>query len=272
MAVPARPFLVFSSVGPHSCHLQWLRGRANFDLALVDYAGGCPSSPEYFLWRHPGTKWPNLAWLARHWPQLEQYRMVAVLDDDLQIEGEALDTAFQLCQQHGLWLAQPSLRLGSAFSWTFTLQRPYLRLRYTGFVENGLTILRLADLPPLLPLLEEAGSGYGLDWILPHLLQAPPRTIAVLDEVCAFHPGRAPALDQVWTRAEQAEQGLALCRKYAAPMLAPREDGYLLNARGQAWVEEGASPALVYASAHRFVLHQMAAVIQRFQPAPGIES
>jgi len=267
-----KPFLVFSSVGPDSRHPGWQRGGRTFDLALVDYAGGCPESPEYRLWRREGTKWPNLAYLAEAWPELLDYSAVAVLDDDLEITGEALDRAFELFQEHGLWLAQPSLRLGSAFSWTFTLQRPYLSLRFSGFVENNATLLRGQDLPGLLPLFAQTLSGYGLDWILPQLLQAPPRRVAVLDDICAFHPPRRPALDQLWTRQEQERQGLELCRRLGARPLEPSEDGFVLNARGRAWVAQGATPELVYASAHRFVLHQMASVIATFKPRPGIES
>ena len=272
MADGPRPFLVFSSVGPDSRHLQWLRGRRTFDVALVDYAGGCAESNDYRLWRRAGTKWPNLAYLGSQWPDLSRYQAVAVLDDDLQIEGADLDRAFELFRDYGLWLAQPSLRLDSAFSWTFTLQRPYLALRYTGFVENGLTLLRGQDLPGLLSLFAEARSGYGLDWILPSFLKAPPRSIAVLDEVCAYHPPRLPALDQHWTREEQERHGLDLCRRYQVRPLEPSEDGFELSARGRAWAAQGTAPAVIYATAHRFVLHQMASVIQSFQSRPGIET
>lgn len=272
MTEQLRPFLVFSSVGPNSRHQSWLRGRQTFDVALIDYAGECAQSPDYRLWRRAGTKWPNLAYLAEVWPSVHRYSALAVLDDDLEISGESLDRAFQLFKEHRLRLAQPSLRLGSAFSWTFTLQRPYLSLRYSGFVENNATILRAADLPRLLPVFSETQSGYGLDWILPQLLEAQPGTVAVLDDVSAFHPPRRPALDQLWSRAEQEQQGLGLCRRYQVRPLEPSEHGFVLNARGRAWVAQGATPELVYAAAHRFVLHQMGPVIATFRPRPGIES
>jgi len=239
---------------------------------MVDYAGECPESADYLLWRRTGTKWPNLAYLAEIWPELYKYSAVAVLDDDLEISGESLNRAFELFQEHGLWLAQPSLQLGSFFSWSFTLQRPYLSLRFSGFVENNATMLRTQDLPGLLALFSETLSGYGLDWILPQILQAPPRTVAVIDEISVFHPARRPALDQLWSRAEQRRQGLDLCRRYQARPLEPSEHGFVLNARGQTWVAQGATPELVYATAHRFVRHQMASVIDTFGTTPGIES
>ncbi len=272
MAESARPFLVVSSVGPDSRHPQWLQGRRGFDLALIDYAGGCPESPDYRLWRRKGAKWPNLAYLSEVWPHLRGYAAVAVLDDDLQLDGVALDRAFELFEQHGLWLAQPSLRLDSAFSWTFTLQRPYLALRFTGFVENGLTLLRGQDIAPLTEVFAQAQSGYGLDWILPRLLKVPARKVAVLDEVCAFHPPRHPALDQHWSRAEQERHGLELCRRYGVKPLDPSEEGFVLNARGRAWEAQGTPAEVIYATAHRFVLHQMTSVIQKFRPRSGLES
>lgn len=267
MAKSSRPFLVFSSVGPDWRAEPWLRGRSRFDLAVVDYAGACPESEQYRLWRRPGSKWQNLAYLCQQ-EELHGYAAVAVLDDDLQIEGEALETAFRLFLRHGLWLAQPSLRIDSQFSWSFTLQRPYLSLRYTGFVENGLTILRGQDLPRLLPVLAQTESGYGLDWVLPQFLGVPPRGVAVLDEVCAFHPRRQPALDAHWTRQEQEQQGLELCRRFGASPLEPSEHGFVLNARGLEWVAQGGIPEEIYATAHRFVLHQAGPVIRTFRNAP----
>jgi hypothetical protein len=249
---------------------MWLQEGGNFDVALVDYeVGGClEPDPAYRLWQRCGTKWPNLDYLIETWPSLCDYRAVAVFDDDLCLSGAQISRAFELFEQHQLWLAQPSLRLDSAFSWTFTLQRPYLSLRYTGFVENGLTLMRGADLMSLRHVFRQALSGYGLDWALPQLLRAPAGKVAVLDEVACYHPPRPSALDRHWDRSEQARQGQELCQQLGVDCLDPEEFGFVLNERGQAWARE-ASAEVVYAAAHRFVLHQMRHQIEKFRPLPG---
>lgn len=269
MAVRPGSCLVFSSVGQHSSHSRWLKGARRFDLVLVDYEGNCPEAPDYKLWRRAGTKWENLAFLAEVWPALQEYDVVACLDDDLVLDGPALQAVFEVILEHDLRLAQPSLRLDSAFSWSFTLQRPFLKLRFVGFVENGLTFFRGRDLACLLPVCRQARSGYGLDWVLPKLLQAGPRSVAVVDEVCAYHPARPSDLDRRWSREQQRQQGLELCQQFGAEELEPSEAGFILNARGQAWVEQGGTPELVYAAAHRFVLHEMGPVLRTFRPVKG---
>ena len=270
MALRTRPFLVFSSVGAQSCHPLWLQGERNFDLALVDYepGGSRPLQPDPWLWQRPGTKWPNFDFLVEQWPEISEYAAIAVFDDDLHLSGGDISRLFGLFEEHQLWLAQPSLRLDSAFSWTFTLQRPYLTLRYSGFVENGLTLLRGADLARLRPAFALARSGYGLDWALPQLLHAPHGKVAVIDEVACYHPPRSSSLDRHWDREEQALQGEQLCAQLGVECLDPEEFGFVLNERGRAWAAE-ASSEIVYAAAHRFVLHQMRHQIEKFRPPPG---
>jgi len=271
MAEPARPFLVFSSVGPQSRHRLWLQDKGNFDVALVDYepGGSCTPQPEeYRLWQRPGFKWPNLDYVLEVWPEISEYAAVAVFDDDLCLTAETISRTFELFEEHQLWLAQPSLRWDSDFSWTFTLQRPYLTLRHTGFVENGLTLLRGVDLPRLRSAFALARSGYGLDWALPQLLKAPVGKVAVLDEVVCYHPPRNSALDRHWDRDEQALQGIELCQKLGVEALDPQEFGFVLNESGRRWAAES-SPEIVYAAAHRYVLHQMRQVIEKFRPLPG---
>ncbi len=238
--------------------MQWLQGRVNFDLALVDYESEpCwLADSRWTLLHHHGTKWPNFEHYLNCFPGAQQYQGIAVLDDDLQVSGDELSQAFELFQYHQLWLAQPSLRPGSAYSWAFTLQRPYLRLRYTSFVENGLTLLRGQDLQRLRPAFGLARSGYGLDWALPQLLGAGSEQVAVLDEVAVYHPPRDSSLDKVWQRQEHRQHGLELCQALGVAPLAPQEFGYVLNAAGQRWAQECGDPEVVYTAATRFVHHQ----------------
>jgi hypothetical protein len=229
----------------------------NFDLCLVDYENEAhwPADPRWAIWHHPGAKWPNFEHFLEHFPQAHNYGAIAVLDDDLEVSGDELSLAFELFHVHQLRLAQPSLRLGSSFSWRFTLQRPYLTLRYTSFVENGLSLLRGQDLERLRPAIRLARSGFGLDWALPQILGVDRKQVAVLDEVAVYHPSRQSSLDKIWPRPEHQQHGLELCRALGVRPLQPQEFGYLLNPAGQRWARECGDPDAVYAAATRFVHH-----------------
>ena len=90
----------------------------------------------------------------------------------------------------------------------------------------------------------------------------------MLDEVACYHPARQSALDLCWDREEQVRQGEQLCHRWGIQAMQPQEFGYVLNESGQRWADQ-ANPAIVYAAAHRFVLHQMRHVIEKFRPIPG---
>jgi hypothetical protein len=75
-------------------------------------------------------------------------------------------------------------------------------------------------------------------------------------------------LDRHWDRDEQALQGIELCQKLGVEALDPQEFGFVLNESGRRWAAES-SPEIVYAAAHRYVLHQMRQVIEKFRPLPG---
>lgn len=184
--------LVILRAGDCSLHPQWLAGeRRTFDL-FVSYYGDQPdlhraSCDRYE--RRKGPKWSCIADLLREQPELiDGYDAVWFPDDDLAVDTDAINRMFALFHGLGLGLAQPALAAGSYHTWAFLLQRPEHLLRYSEFVEVMAPIFTLPALRICLPSFSESRSGWGLDWVWPHLL-ADRQTfpIGVIDATPVLH-------------------------------------------------------------------------------------
>lgn len=62
-------------------------------------------------------------------------------------------------------------------------------LRYVNMVEIMAPIFEMELFDRMVrPTLFDAYFGWGLDWLWPALLSYPPDKVAVIDEVCVYHP------------------------------------------------------------------------------------
>src|SRR6185436_6910282 len=108
-------------------------------------------------------------------------------DDDLSTDGPTINRMFDLFQAHDLWLAQPALAAGSHVSHLITAVVPGARVRFTNFVEIMCPIFSRHALNVLGPTFAGSISGWGLDFVWPHLLGLPENRIAILDETSVLH-------------------------------------------------------------------------------------
>ncbi|WP_119155607.1 hypothetical protein [Caldimonas tepidiphila] len=184
--------LIIVRAGDRSLHREWTAGEdRDFDL-FVSYYGskGTPwlYDGEYHEHR-PGPKWPCLAELLAEQPELiERYDAFWLPDDDISASTEVIDRMFALFHGFGLALAQPALTRDSYYSWDFLLQRPECVLRHTRFVEVMVPIFGRGALRACLPSFAESHSGWGLDWLWPHLCDdGRPERFAILDATPVRH-------------------------------------------------------------------------------------
>ena len=107
--------LVVAAVGDATQHELWLSDapQASWDLVLLYYGASptftCAECLRVLPMR--GAKWYLLHQLTQRpdWRQLaEQYRYIALPDDDLIMDTQAINVVFKLMEQHELELAQPS--------------------------------------------------------------------------------------------------------------------------------------------------------------------
>lgn len=223
------PDLVFASVGSRSVHRLWSRGLRprSFDLVLVDYAG---SGERYrddadLVLARPGTKLENFCWAHdAHLDGVEAWRQVLLLDDDIEIDADGIARLFAIMAERRLWLAGPAYLPGSQARWPIMLQDPTAELRYTNYVESGVTAFAIEALARLMPLMRGNRSGWGLDMIYSRVLGDPAERIAVIDATPCRHPYRSdPEMDQVMTRLEMQADGQGLLDTFL--------DGRMLEAR-----------------------------------------
>lgn len=188
---PPRPYLVFTSAGRHANLSHWLPGR-NFDLWVTYYGPGENPYARVAEIHHSrsGSKFQNLAFAYRQWRDLlARYRAIMVMDDDVLISGAAISRLFELREELGLWLLQPAFHPRGKISHPITEVRPWLRLRYTSFVEMTCPLFARDKLFDFLEVYDPALVGFGMDWWFLHTLgPAAEGRVAIVDEVTCVNP------------------------------------------------------------------------------------
>lgn len=194
----------------------------------------CESCDSLYLMQ--GTKWGQIDMLSqsRDWEALlKSYSAIMFADDDLGMSTHVLNRAFEIFEEQGLQLAQPSVcrHPNSGSQQAVVHQKEGLLLRHTAFVEIMAPIFSTNVLRgPLARALRGGHSGWGLDHIWPHLLGYPHKGIAVIDEVCMTHPIQQPNKQSVYAR--KRPDGLdpwgeytMLCAKYGVTETVWRQAG-----------------------------------------------
>jgi hypothetical protein len=184
--------LVVLRAGDRSLHGEWARGGPrDFDV-FISYFGDTPDrycDDADFHEARRGAKWPALAALvAERAAWFDEYDAVWFPDDDLAASTATVERMFAFFHANALCLAQPALTRNSFFTWTTLLQHPDSQLRFTRFVEVMAPIFSRPALRLCAPTFAESPSGWGLDWVWPHLCeQAGLGRIAVLDATPVWH-------------------------------------------------------------------------------------
>lgn len=194
-----RTNLVIAPAGDNSQHLSWLRGRpdcANWDLVLLYYG----SSPTFkcqnciAVHRQQGAKWHlvHSFFQTSTWLDLAQNNStsaIMIADDDIEMSADTIDLFFRYFTHYNMSLAQPSLCPSAYSFWDIVKQKnDGSTVRFTNFVELMAPTFTLEFLNSMvLPTLDEAYSGWGLDFIWPYLAKFPRNSIGIIDSVCIHH-------------------------------------------------------------------------------------
>ena len=191
----SRQNLVFVRVGAQSLHRDWLEGpgERNWDFQLSQYdddpeigrGGDLPLSVD------KGTKWDSIyRYLTNDPGLLDRYQYIAFMDDDIVFKKQDLNRYFEICAEHDLYIAQPSLHPDSHVCYAILLRCPFTKLRYTNFVECMAPALRTDYLRTFLPHMEHVVSGWGMDRIWTGTMPDPAYRSAVIDEISMVHTRR----------------------------------------------------------------------------------
>lgn len=187
-----RKNLVIVRAGNNSLHKEWLASEdRDFDI-LISYFGsnaGMYAEDGELYENRPGPKWPCLHDLLVERPELvERYAAFWFPDDDLSASTDTINRMFALFHGFGLSLAQPALTADSFYSWQHLLQRPEFALRHVNFVEVMAPVFTRLSLQQCLATFKESPSGWGLDFVWPHLCaNGSGRDIAIIDRTPIRH-------------------------------------------------------------------------------------
>jgi len=206
--------LVFSSVGERSRHRRWLScsGARDFDLWLCCFSNGegYESDAEYHF-RRKGSKFANFSHAFReHRDEILAYKYVFIVDDDIDMNGDAINRLFATMEEYALWEAQPAYSPDSQISHGITVCDSRFVLRYTNFCEVSVFAFRTDMLEKVVPLFDRVVSGWGVDVVIPKLLGYPRDKIAIIDSIVCSHPYRESELDNLIQREEHRREGLRL--------------------------------------------------------------
>jgi hypothetical protein len=164
----------------------------DFDVAVVYYGNGADhfrDQSDFYL-RRQGSKFQNLHYCYKLWPELfARYEAVMLMDDDVLIQTENLSRLFQVRRRFDLWLLQPAFRIKGKISWDITRVRPTSRLRYTNFVEMTCPLFLREKLDEFMAVYDPKLTGYGVDhWYLKVIGGGDERRLAIVDEISCINP------------------------------------------------------------------------------------
>jgi len=183
--------LILVRAGDDSLHPEWIdSGALDFEI-FVSYYGhteGKFKDKAHYYEAERGLKFPVLAkLLSERRGFFRDFDAIWFPDDDLKANPSTINRMFDLFHEYDLWLAQPALGPGSHVTFSDTYQVVHSKLRYSGFVEIMCPIIGKKALDILAPSFSLSASGWGLDFLWPHLLNYPTDRIAILDETPVIH-------------------------------------------------------------------------------------
>ncbi len=147
--------VVIVRAGKNSVHRNWMQGQPAYDLIVFAYEELPPeltsmataaitlAGPKIYSWDQLFSQRPEI---------LQNYRQIALLDDDLICTAADINASFAAGARYQLDLWQPSLSWDSYFSYAVALHNPLFRLRYVNFIELMCPFFSAAHLRLALPL------------------------------------------------------------------------------------------------------------------------
>ena len=183
--------LVFSSVGDISNHHQWLKGKSNFDLFLINYSD---NNTEYkndadYYYKRKGSKFQNFHYLYKnHRDILDKYDRFLLLDDDIKFSGTSISKLFNIHEQFDLSIAQPAFTQKSKISYLINLNHPRYFLRYTNFIEMNTPLFIKHALYKFMESYDPVLPSYGIDLWFINVIGTNEKNIAIIDDIVCTNP------------------------------------------------------------------------------------
>jgi hypothetical protein len=191
----SRRNLVVLRANEDSLHPQWrqdlLESERSWDLCNSFY--GKPENfppedfAEYAVLQNQDRKFTALKKLMHTDSVLWGYDYIMFPDDDLDMSWSDINTAFAVCREYGLQLAQPSLDPSGFVNYLTTRQNTSYLLRFVSMVEVMTPIFSRQALRACVHSFDLTASSFGIDYVWSKLVQGPQTKIAIIDKVAVRH-------------------------------------------------------------------------------------
>ncbi len=185
-----RDCLVITRAGAQSLHRKWRAGpgqAAGFDILVCAYDPAAMDEDAEGITHClvPGSKVAGYARvLETHSDTIFSYRYIALLDDDIETDHEALSRCFAIGKAEAFAIWQPSLSWESHFTYAGVLSIPGLAWRQVNFVEMMCPFFSSDALKRVAPIFAMGWeSGIDLAWC--SLVR--PAPCAIIDSVAVHH-------------------------------------------------------------------------------------
>lgn len=191
--------LIFTSAGDNtSFYNNWVGNNQNYDIFLVYYGDNDENYLKYkdyvtYLYKKKGAKYPNFYHTYNNYSDIiRDYEYIFLLDDDIIFDNvNDINELFSIHNKYDLWLSNPSRKDKSVSKndHLITEQKPNSLLRYTNFVENGLTIFSKYAINKFMKYYEGDLNGHFVDYMYINILGKDIKDkYAIIDKISCINP------------------------------------------------------------------------------------
>jgi hypothetical protein len=184
-------YLVITRAGPQSLHDRWLAPIEDrqFDILVASFDPNSRpvDAPGVFHRFIPGTKvqgWRLTLLDNREF--ISQYDYIALIDDDIDTNAEAISRTFSLGSAQDFVIFQPSLTWDSYFTYAGSVRNPFFAYRCVNYIEMMAPFFAVRALRQIAPLFDY-GWESGIDLVWGSALPPEDRRFAIIDAVSVRH-------------------------------------------------------------------------------------
>ena len=162
--------MVFTSAGDNTDFIKWWCSKNScYDIYVIYYGDNDIIYNKYshqvkFIEKNKGSKFQNFLKFYNKYPDIiDNYDRFFILDDDIEITSDDINTMFAISKKYELSICGPSFKDNSFISWPITKHKPGVLLEYTNFVEVNTPLFNKNALVNTIKWLDPTLIGWGID-------------------------------------------------------------------------------------------------------------
>ena len=164
--------MIFTSAGDNSNFDElWLDYHRTYDIYVIYFGDNLDMFKKYkskctFVEQRKGSKFQNFSYFYKKFSDIiTSYDYIFILDDDIIITSQGIESMFTIAERYDLLICQPSLSNKSQISHSITKHIPTVSLQYTNFVEVNAPLFKREALEKLMNKYDEKLIGWGIDYL-----------------------------------------------------------------------------------------------------------